>query len=330
MKALRIHEFGGPETLRWEEIPEPEPGPGETVLDVKAASINHLDIWTRKGLPGVKLPRILGCDAAGIADGKRVLLNPGFSCGSCEFCSGGDMSMCLDYGIWGEHRDGTHVERLAVPRSSLIPIPDHLSFEEAAAMPLVTVTAWRMLFTRGRLAPAEDVLVWSAGAGVGTVCVQLAKLAGARVFATASTAEKCERLKRLGADEVINHGCEDVVKRVKERTGRRGVDLVVDYVGKETWARSLAAVRRGGRIATCGATSGHDPLEDLRHIFYRQLEVVGCTMGNNRELMSGLKLLFEGKIRPVIDGVVPMRDAAEAHRRIEARKAFGKVVLVPS
>jgi len=316
--------------LKWEEVPEPTPGPGETLLEVKAASVNHLDVWVRKGLPGIRLPRILGCDAAGIADGRRVLLNPALSCGVCEFCTEGNMSMCLQYSIWGEHRDGTHAERMAVPKSSLIPIPDGLSFDEAAAAPLVFVTAWRMLFTRGRLKPAEDVLIWSAGAGVGTACVQFAKHAGARVIATASTEEKCEKLKRLGADEVINHGCTDVVKRVKEITGRRGADLVVDYIGRDTWAKSLAAVRRGGRIVTCGATSGHDPLEDLRHIFYRQVEILGCTMGNNKELGCALTLLFQRKVRAIVNAAIPMSDGIRAHRDLESRSVFGKYVLVPS
>lgn len=330
MKAIRLHQFGGPEVLRWEDIPDPVPGPGETILEVKAASVNHLDVWVRKGLPGIRLPRILGCDAAGIADGKRVLLNPARACGTCAFCGEGNMSMCAQYALWGEHTDGTHVQRMAVPKSSLIPIPDRLSFEEAAAAPLTFVTAWRMLFTRGRLRPSEDVLIWSAGAGVGTVCAQFARTAGARVIATASTAEKCERLKELGCDVVINHGSEDVVKKVKELTGRRGVDLVVDYIGKETWARSIALARRGGRIVTCGATSGYDPIEDLRHIFYRQIEVIGCTMGNNKELEDGLKLLFDGKVRAIVGNTLPMQDASEAHRLLEARKVFGKVVLVPN
>lgn len=330
MKALRIHEFGGPEVLRWEEIPDPKPGPGQVLLEIKAASINHLDIWVRKGLPGIQLPRILGCDAAGLAEGKRVLLNPAYACGVCEFCSRGDMSMCMQYGIWGEHTDGTDAQFIAVPRTSLIPIPDSMSFEEAAAAPLAFVTAWRMMISRGRLEPAEDVLIWSAGAGVGTVCLQLAIQAGARVIATASTDDKCERLRALGADVVLNHAREDVVKRVKDLTARRGVDLVVDYIGKDTWAKSLALARRGGRIVTCGATSGHDPAEDLRHIFYRQLEVIGCTMGNNQELQAALKLFFAGKLKPVVDRILPMKEAAEAHRLIESRKVFGKLVLIPT
>ncbi len=329
MKAVQIHEFGGPEVLKWEEIPDPVPGPDEVLFEVKATSVNHLDIWIRKGLPFVKLPRILGCDAAGIVDGKRYLLNPATACGTCEFCTDGNMSMCSAYAIWGEHKNGTDAEFLAVPRHCLVPIPDDLSFAEAAAAPLVFVTAWRMLMTRGRLQPSEDVLVWSAGAGVGTVCIQMAKVAGARVIATASSDEKCARLKDLGADHVFNHATEDVVRKVKELTGKRGVDLVVDYTGKDTWARSLKCARRGGRIVTCGATSGFAPPEDLRHIFFRQFEIIGCTMGNNKELLDALRLLFTGRVRPVIHDTLSMSEVAEAHRQIEARTVFGKLILTP-
>lgn len=331
MKAIRVHQPGGPEALRYEEVPDPVPGPGEVLLEVRAASVNHLDLWVRRGLPGVRYPRILGSDAAGVivGTGRRVLLNPAASCGTCEFCASGEKPLCLRYSIWGEHRDGTQCALVAVPETQLIPIPDSLSFEEAAAAPLVFLTAWRMLFTRGRLRPSEDVLIWGAGAGVGTVCVQFAKLAGARVLAVASTDEKCDRLRRLGADVAINSRSEDVVARVKELTGKRGVDLVVDYVGKDTWTRSLQCLRRGGRLVTCGATSGYDPVEDLRHVFYRQLEILGTTMGNDKELSDALRLLFSGRVRPVLDAVYPLKDAAEAHRRLESRAAFGKLVLVP-
>jgi len=329
MKAIRVLSPGGPEVLRWEDLPEPVPGPGEVLVDVKAAGVNHLDLWVRKGLPGLTYPRTLGCDAAGLVrgTGQRVLLNPATGCGTCEFCADGQLPLCRDYSILGEHRDGTQAAAVCVPKANAIPIPDSLSFEEAAAAPLVFLTAWRMIVTRGRLNPSEDVLVWSAGAGVGTVCVQFAKHAGARVIATASSDEKCGKLKALGADVVLNHSREDAVKRVREITGKRGVDLVVDYIGKETWAKSLACLRRGGRLVTCGATSGHDPVEDLRHVFYRQLEILGCTMGSNKELEDALRLLFRGQVRPVIDSVLPMKDAAEAHRRLENRTVFGKIVL---
>ena len=331
MKAVRIHAPGPPEALKYEEVADPTPPPGWVTLEVKAASINHLDLWVRRGLPGVSYPRILGCDAAGIVreTGRRVLLDPATSCGTCEFCSDGNKPMCRRYSVFGENRDGTDAELVVVPESNLLPIPDALGFEEAAAAPLVYLTAWRMLFTRGRLRPAEDVLIWSAGGGVGTTCVRFAKHAGARVIATASTDAKAEKLRQLGADVVLNHTNDDAVARVRELTGKRGVDLVVDYIGKATWQKSLECLRKGGRLVTCGATSGHDPTEDLRHVFYRQLEIIGCTMGNSKELRDSLKLLFEGTVRPVVGGVLPMKDAAEAHRRVESRQVFGKLVLVP-
>lgn len=331
MKAVQVSAPGGLEALRIVDLPEPTPGPGELTLEVRAASVNHLDLWVRKGLPVAKYPIILGSDAAGIVreTGRRALLSPASSCGSCEFCSSGEKPLCLKYAIYGEHVNGAQAQRICVPAENLIPFPDTLSFEEAAAAPLVYTTAWRMMVTRGRLAPSEDVLIWSAGAGVGVACLQLARLAGARVIATASSDEKCARLRDLGADFVLNHAREDVVRGIRELTSKRGVDLVVDYIGKDTWAKSIQVVRRGGRIVTCGATSGYDPAEDLRQIFYRQLEILGCTMGNNKEMLDALRPIFEGRIRPVIDSVLPLADVAAAHARIERRAVFGKIVLKP-
>jgi NADPH:quinone reductase-like Zn-dependent oxidoreductase len=331
MKAIRVSNPGGLDALQVVELPDPTPGPGELTLEIKAAGVNHLDLWVRKGLPVAKYPIILGSDASGIVreTGRRALLSPSTSCGNCEFCSSGEKPLCLKWTVFGEHRDGTYAGLICVPAENLIPIPDSLSYEDAAAAPLVSLTAWRMLMTRGRLAPSEDVLVWSAGAGVGIACVQFAKLAGARVIATASTDEKCARLKELGADVVLNHSREDVSRRVREVTAKRGVDVVVDYIGKDTWARSVQCVRRGGRIVTCGATSGFDPAEDLRQIFYRQIEIIGCTMGNNKELQDALRPIFDGRIRPVIDRVFPLIEAANAHQRIEARLAYGKIILKP-
>lgn len=329
MKAVRVRAPGGLEALRLEEIPEPAPPPGWLTLDVKAASVNHLDVWVRKGLPRTPYPITLGSDAAGIVreTGERALLNPGLGCGTCESCARGEKPLCRDYRIFGEHRDGTQAEVLVAPRANLIPIPDGLSFEEAAAAPLVYLTAWRMLLVRGRLRAAEDVLIWGAAAGVGTACVQIARLAGARVIATASTPAKAAALAALGADVVIDASAEDVVARIKELTGKRGVDVVVDYVGKDTWGRSLRCLRSGGRLLTCGATSGHDPVEDLRQVFYRQLEIIGSTMGSDAELKDVLRLLFAGRLRPRIDAVLPLGEVAEAHRRLESRSACGKLVL---
>ncbi len=342
MKALRFHKHGGPEVLQIEELPDPTPGPGDVLVDVKAASVNHIDIWLRGGLPSfpIKLPRIPGADASGVVRGvgegvtalkagQRVLLNPATSCGVCEFCGQGDMSLCLQYRIRGEHADGVQCERVAVPAHAAIPIPDSLSFEAAAAAPLVFLTSWRMLVTRGGVMPGDWVLIHGAGAGIGTACLGIARLYGARVIATASTDEKCAKAAALGAEVTVNSSRDDVVKRVREATAKRGADIVVDYVGKATWNQSLLCAKRGGRVVTCGATSGYDPTEDLRHVFFRQLQILGCTMGNNAELAAALRCLFLGKLAPVIDSVLPLKDAAEAHRRIEARRSFGKVVLVP-
>lgn len=340
MKAVRFHRQGAPDVLQVDQIPEPSCGPDQVVVRIKAAGINHLDIWSRKGIPGVKvaLPRIPGCDGAGVVHevgsnvsdlraGDRVALNPAASCGVCEFCQSGEKPLCVKYAIWGEHVDGTYCEFMAVPKHIPMKIPDGMTFEQAAAAPLSALTAWRMLISRGRLRASEDVLIWSAGAGVGIFAVQIAKLAGARVIATASTDEKCEKLKSLGADVVYNHAGEDVPKRVRELTNKRGVDLVVDYIGKETFPKSILVMRRGGRFVTCGATSGYEAPLPFGHLFYRQLELIGCTMGNDKELFDAMRLVYAGKIRPVIDRVLPVESAAEAHRAIEARQVFGKVIL---
>jgi NADPH:quinone reductase-like Zn-dependent oxidoreductase len=331
MLGVRIAAPGGLDVLRHGELPDPEAGPGEAILEVKAASLNHLDLWVRKGLPVATYPIIPGSDAAGIerGTGRRVLLSPSTSCGTCEFCRSGEKPLCVKFRIFGEHRDGTHAALVRAPRENLLPIPDGLSFEEAAAAPLVMLTAWRMLMTRGRLKAGETVFIWGAAGGVGTACVQIARHAGARVIATASIESKAARLRALGADPVLLPADEDVPARVRELTGKRGCDLVVDTVGRDTWARSLRIARRGGRIVTCGATSGHDPVEDLRQVYYRQLEILGCTMGNDRELADALAPVFSGAIRPVIDRVLPLRDVAEGHRALESREVFGKIVLKP-
>lgn len=342
MKAIRYHRHGGPEVLQLDEISEPSLAEGQALLEVRAIGVNHLDIWLRKGLPGIKanLPRIPGADAAGVVreirgpsaeikPGDRALLNPGLTCGRCEFCAAGTGSLCLSYSIFGEHADGTYAERIAVPARNLLKIPDEISFEAAAAAPLVFLTAWRMLMVRARLRPSDDVLIVSAGAGVGTVCVQMAKLAGCRVFATAGGETKCARLRELGADHVIDHTATDFSKEIRRLTDKRGVDVVVDYTGKDTWTKSILSLRRGGRLVTCGATSGYEAIEDLRHVFYRQLEILGSTMGSDKDFRDAMKVFFEGKARPVIDRTLPLAAAADAHRAIEARQVFGKVVLTP-
>jgi NADPH:quinone reductase-like Zn-dependent oxidoreductase len=340
MKALYYETHGGPEVLTLGERPAPVCGPGQVRIAVRAASLNHIDIFMRRGLPGVKiaLPHIPGCDASGVVNevaagvtthkvGDRVLMNPSLSCGKCEFCQRGDVSMCVSYKLVGEHTDGTCCEEIVLPEQNVIPFPDSMTFEDAASVPLVFVTAWRMLITRGRLKAGEDVLIHGASAGVGIACIQIAKAAGARVFAAASTDEKLALCRDLGADVLINGEKEDVVRRIRDLTGRRGVDVVVDYVGKATWVKSLQSLSRGGRLVTCGATTGYNPEEDLRHVFYRQLEVIGSTMGSRNELMAPLKLIFAGKMRPVVSAVYDLKDTAEAHFAMEARKTLGKIVI---
>jgi len=340
VNAIYYEKHGGPEVLTWGPRPEPDTLPGTVKIEVHAASLNHVDLFLRRGLPGIKiaLPHIPGCDAAGVVHevgdgvdalkvGDRVLMNPSISCGACEFCLRGDGSMCVSYQLIGETRSGTCCERIVIPAANAIPIPASMSFEDAASIPLVFVTAWRMLITRGRLRAGEDILVLGASAGVGIACIQIAKVAGARVFAAASSAEKLALCRDLGADVLIDYAREDVVKRVRQETDRRGVDVVVDYVGKDTWVRSLQSLARGGRLVTCGATTGYNPEEDLRHIFFRQLEVIGSTMGSRSDLMAALKLILAGKMRPVVGAVYELKDTAEAHRAMEARRALGKIVI---
>ncbi|HEX6790374.1 MAG TPA: zinc-binding dehydrogenase [Candidatus Krumholzibacteria bacterium] len=340
MKAIYFETHGGPEVLTLGERPAPALGPGMVRIDVRAASVNHIDMFVRRGMPGLKiaLPHIPGCDASGVvseigagvtglAVGQRVLMNPSISCGTCEFCQRGDVTLCTTYQLVGEHTSGTLCEQIVLPAQNALPFPDSMSFEDAASLPLVFVTAWRMLITRGRLRAAEDVLIHGASAGVGIACIQIAKVAGARVFAVASSDEKLDLCRSLGADILIHSGKEDVTRRVREITGRRGVDVVVDYVGKATWLSSLQCLCRGGRLVTCGATTGYNPEEDLRHIFYRQLEVIGSTMGSRNELAAPLKLIFAGRMRPVVSAVYPLADTVAAHRAMEARQSLGKLVI---
>jgi len=342
MRAVVFHEHGGPEVLKYEEVPDPEPGPGEVLVRVKATSVNHLDIWVRRGIPGLKLelPHIPGADAAGIIEevgeqveglepGRRVMINPNFSCGKCEYCLRGEDSLCVRYKILGEQVKGGYAELLKVPAKNAIPLPDHVSFEEAAAAPLVFMTAWRMLITRAGLRPGEDILILGAGGGVATAAIQIAKLVGARVFAAASTEEKLKKARELGADVLINYKEAEFDKEVRRLTEKRGVDVVFDCVGAETWLRSLRSLAKDGRLVTCGATTGPNPQTDIRYIFWNQLRIIGSTMASTKELLDVLKLLWAGKLRPVIHEVMPLREAAQAHKLLEQRKVFGKLVLVP-
>jgi NADPH:quinone reductase-like Zn-dependent oxidoreductase len=340
MRAVYFSEHGGPEVLTIGDMEDPVAGHGDVVIDIEAAALNHIDLFLRRGLPGLKipLPHIPGCDASGtissvgegvegLSAGDRVLMNPSVSCGRCEFCVRGDASLCTTYRLIGETTQGTCCEKIAVPAVNAIPIPDSLSFEDAASLPLVFLTAWRMLVTRGRLRAGEDVLILGAAAGVGIAAVQIAKVAGARVLAAAGTEEKLALCRDLGADVVINYTEEDFVKRVRTETNKRGADVVVDYVGKDTWERSLRCLVSGGRLLTCGATTGYDPVTDLRHVFYRQLEIIGSTMGSRNDLMIPLNMILQGRMRTVVGAVYDMADIADAHRDMANRAVLGKAVI---
>jgi NADPH:quinone reductase-like Zn-dependent oxidoreductase len=317
MRAVRIHEDGGPEVLRYEEAPDPEPREGEVLVELRAASLNHLDVWVRKGLPSVPKPRILGADGAGIrADtGERVVINPGLEQGDGRIT------------IVGEHRDGTHAELVAVPAESVYAIPDELSFEEAAAFPLVFETAYRMLVTKAGLREGEWVLVWGVGGGVATAALAIAKALGARVLATSSSDAKLEQATTLGADAVVNHASGDVRAAAKEATGGAGVDVVVEHVGEATWATSLAVARAGGRIAVCGATTGPNPPANLHRIWWKQLVVYGSTMGTREDFEGAFELVKAGRALPVIDTVLPLSEIRAAHERLESGEQMGKIVL---
>ena len=315
MKAIRIHEDGGPEVLRYEDAPDPVPSDGEVLVRLRAASLNHLDVWIRKGLPSVPKPRILGADGAGerVDTGERVVINPGLEHGDV-------------ISVVGEHMDGTHAELIAVPESQLYPIPDSLSFEEAAAFPLVFETSWRMLVTKAALQPGEWVLVWGIGGGVATASLAIAKALGARVVVTSSSDEKLERARELGADGVVNHANEDVAKRVKELTDG-GVHVVVETVGADTWATSLGVLRPAGRVVVCGATSGPNPPANLHRLWWKQLTVYGSTMGTRTDFEAVFELVTSGRAKPVIDEVLPLSEARTAHERMERGEQLGKIVL---
>jgi len=315
MKAIRIHEDGGPEVLRYEDVPDPVPGEGEVLIELRAASLNHLDVWIRKGMPSVAKPRILGADGAGLIAGtnERVVINPGIM-------SDGKMH------IVGETMDGTHAELIAVPRDYVHPIPDGLSFEEAAAFPLVFLTAYRMLVTRARLQQGEWVLIWGIGGGVATAALSIAKALGAQVIVTSSSDEKLARARELGADVAVNHATGDVVAAVKSATGG-GAHVIVDDVGEATWKRTLEAARAEARIVVCGATSGPNPPAGLHRLWWKQLSILGSSMGTPEDFKGVYDLIAAGRARPVVDRVFPLAEARAAHERLEAGEQLGKIVL---
>jgi NADPH:quinone reductase-like Zn-dependent oxidoreductase len=313
VKAVRIHEDGGPEVLRYEEAPDPSSGEGEVLVRLRAAALNRIDLWVRKGQPSVPKPRILGSDGAGerVDTGERVVINPGLDDGAH---------------IVGEHMDGTYAELIAVPEEYVHPIAPGMSFEEAAAFPLVFETAYRMLVTRAALREGEWVLVWGIGGGVATASLAIAKALGARVIATSSSDAKLERARELGADDVVNHAHGDVAAAVKEATGA-GVDVVVEHVGEATWKTSLTVARPGARIVVCGATTGANPPAQLHRVWWKQLSIFGSTMGTRADFAGAYELVASGRARPVVDEVFPLTDARAAHERMEAGEQFGKIVL---
>jgi len=340
MKAAIIHEFGGPEVLRYEDVPDPQPRKDQLLVRVRACAMNHLDLWVRKGLPGVKLPHILGSDIAGeiveageyvtgFRPGQRVLLAPMHFCHHCEQCVAGRQNLCREFTVLGNGVDGGNCELIAVPAVNVIPIPDHLGFTEAASVPLVFLTAYHMLTGRAAVRPGQTVLVLGANSGVGIAAIQLAKLYGATVIATAGDDRKTQLAKQLGADHVINHYQQKIGDEARKLTGRLGVDIVVEHVGAATWNESMKALKPGGTLVTCGATSGPEATFDLRFLFARQLALLGSYMGTMGELHDVLKLVFAGKLKPVVDKTFPLREVRTAHEYLEQSKMFGKVVLIP-
>lgn len=340
MKAVIIREHGGLDRLEVTESPEPQLSGGSAIVRVRAVALNHLDIWVRRGVPGHKfpLPMIPGAEVAGTIDqigasgegwsvGDEVIVAPGLSCGHCVACLSGNDPLCQRSGIFGETVNGGAAELMIVPIRNLIRKPQRLSFPEAAALPLDMLTAWHMLVARARLRPGETVLVHAGGSGVGSAAIQIARLWGATVFATAGSAQKAQRARELGADAAIEYRDADFVAEVRTLTGKRGVDVVVEHVGAETFERSLRALAKGGRLVTCGATAGADVTINLRLVFFKLLSILGSTMGSLAELHEIMGHVAAGRLRPVVDRVLPLDQIAEGHRILEAREAFGKIVL---
>ncbi|MCL4796648.1 MAG: zinc-binding dehydrogenase [Bryobacteraceae bacterium] len=340
MKAVQIREHGGPEVLEAVDISEPAPRPDEALIRVRACALNHLDLWVRQGIPGVQFafPHVLGSDIAGdvvavgelcrrVRPGMRVLLAPGLSCRQCLRCYEGRDNECREYKLFGAGVAGGYRELMAVPEYAVVPIPEALGYVEAAAAPLVFLTAWHMLFARAGLKPGEEVVVVAASSGVGMAAVQIAKLFHCRVVATAGGEEKMAKARALGADVVVDHYREDLGQELRKATSRRGADVVIEHVGEATWKASTSALAPSGRLVTCGATTGHDVGVDLRFLFAKQQSLLGSYMGTLAELHHVLRYVFEGKLKPVVDSTFPLGEARAAHERLEARRQFGKIVL---
>ncbi|MGH9358970.1 MAG: zinc-binding dehydrogenase [Candidatus Acidiferrales bacterium] len=342
MKAVRFHEHGGPDVLRYEDAPEPAIREDEVLVEVKACALNHLDLWVREGIRGLtlKFPRIPGSDISGVVAkagplvsrfklGDRVLLCPGLSCGHCEACYKGLDSACRDFTLFGQKVDGGYAEFVKSPAINVFPIPGDLSFDEAAAVPLVFITAWHMLVTRAALRPGEDVLIIGAGSGVGSAAIQVAKLWGARVIAVAGTDAKLEKARSLGADETINHTRQSIRDEVRRLTGKRGVDVALDHVGAAVWEDCFESLATYGRFVTCGVTSGGNVTLNLQALFGRQRALYGSFMGGKGELAEALRHIAAGRLKAVIDSAFPLREATAAQKKMESRDFFGKILLHP-
>ena len=341
MKAVFYDEHGSTDVLQYDEFPDPEIGPDEVLVNIKAGGLNHLDVWTRRGMPSPEeLPHIPGSDGAGVVSevgervtrfeaGDRVVVDPGRYCGECEFCRKGEQSLCVDYKMIGEHVRGVHSEQAAVPEANLIELPESVDFVTAASAPLVFQTAWRMLITRAEIQQNDSVLVLGASGGVGHACVQIAANEGCEVWATASSEEKLDYARDCGADHLVNYEEEDFAEVIKDETDGRGVDVVVDHIGEATWDDSLSVAARGGTVVTCGATSGVTPETNIPKVFWKQLDILGSTMGTPGEMDDVMAKVFDGTFEPNVRAVLPMSEMARAHEMLEGREGFGSVVVVP-
>ncbi|MCY4731854.1 zinc-binding dehydrogenase [Natronomonas gomsonensis] len=341
MKAVFYDEHGSTDVLQYDEFPDPDIGPEEVLVDIKAGGLNHLDVWTRRGMPSPEeLPHIPGSDGAGVVsevgervtrfeEGDRVVVDPGLYCGECEFCRKGEQSLCVDYKMIGEHVRGVHSEQAAVPEANLIELPEGVDFVTAASAPLVFQTAWRMLITRAEIQQNDTVLVLGASGGVGHACVQIAANEGCEVWATASSEEKLDHARDCGADHLVNYEEEDFAEVIKSETDGRGVDVVVDHIGEATWDNSLSVAAHGGTVVTCGATSGVTPETNIPKVFWKQLDILGSTMGTPGEMDDVMAKVFDGTFEPHVRTVLPMSEMARAHEMLEGREGFGSVVVVP-
>ena len=342
MKCVYFTEHGDIDKLLYGDLPEPVPEGNEVLVRVRACGLNHADRWVRQGLPflRVQFPFILGQDIGGevvatgpaarsVAVGARVILNPGISCGHCEFCLSGRDNLCSQFVIIGKNLPGGYAEFVKIPEQNLVPLPEAISWEEAACIPAVFTTAWNMVFEQAKLQPGEWILIHAAGSGVGSAAIQLARLVGANIIVTAGSDGKLEKAAALGAQHLINYTTHDFLREVRRITEKRGVDVLFEHIGQEVWERNLLCLATGGRLVTCGATTGHKAQTDLRHVFFRNLQILGVTSSNKALLFRIIRLVHEGKLQPVLDRVLPLQEAREAHRLLVERQQFGKLVLVP-